>query len=333
MALETRRDAAPRPDEGIGEFLLEEHVHRPVPCPLAARRGVQVDADLHAARGAPFENLGEIVEERIDPGGVFDEILVVVDARPDAGDLEADERRAPRGQRGDVLFLGAVGKHAAAQRLTPLRGNDWRGFAAMTVIPRGARVVILRRAQDVVRRHGGGRHLRIRHRRIPNDPVLVHGRDADVLGRQRQRGQVEFDAAGGFLKAENERGAAIDGVDRGRENVHAVGDGAPAVGADGNGCTGVVRPARVGVLVAEHELDAVPVVGGLRDALCADVDRQHEAAVVAEQTGEVERRLAMDGVGRGAGRKLRDQGGPLDARAGREGPGEISQIPLRFSLL
>ena len=52
-------------------------------------------------------------------------------------------------------------------------------------------------------------------------------------------------------------------------------------------------------------------------AIRAEAEGQDEAAVVAEKAGEVERGLAVDRVGRGAGLKLCDQGGTLDAGSQR----------------
>ncbi len=162
----------------------------------------------------------------------------------------------------------AVGKHAAAQRLAPLRGrNELRlrrtrvdACPACLACPASPAGPILG---------------------IPDDVVPVHGGNADVFRGEGQGVEVELDVAGGFLEAEDERGAAADGIDRRSEDVHAVGDGAPAVGADGRGGAGVMGFPGFGAFVAEHELDAVPVVRGLRDALRADADRQHEAESVA----------------------------------------------------
>ena len=123
MSGETRRDAPPRLDVGVGEALVVEHGGRSVADSDAAGRGMQVHADLHAACVGPAEDALEVVEARIDPGGVFGEVGVGVHLAEVTGDLEARERRAPPVQRLDVVLGGgALRQHAAAQRRAPLRG-------------------------------------------------------------------------------------------------------------------------------------------------------------------------------------------------------------------
>jgi len=110
-----RGDAPPGLDECGGvAFVAEERLA--AGSVAAAGLHVEIDANLHAALSGPAQDVFEVVEARIDPGGVFGEVGVVGPAR----DLEARHRRAPCRQVRDIrLRGGAARQHASAQRRPP----------------------------------------------------------------------------------------------------------------------------------------------------------------------------------------------------------------------
>ena len=253
-----------------------EHVHlvrAAVDAALASWRLVEVDADLHVPRRAPFQNVLEVGEAAVDPRGVFVEVLVVVDLVPVARDLEAHERRAPAVQGFDVVLArGAAWKHATAERA------------------RGRCVAI-----------SGGR--------VPDDPVFVHALESHVFGFQAQGGKIVFDVAGAAFEPEDELHssvlrdpAQVEFVEPqlGLERVEIAPwrvDAGPALHAGR------------ALAVVEHELRAVPRVVRLRDARAGKTPLRQDAVVFRQHRHGVERGDAMGAplLGRRVRRNVHDQ--------------------------
>ncbi len=118
MVAEARGDDAPRANEvgwvvGVAEVVLREQVGGVLGYG-ASGADVEVEDGADAMAGAavhdalaPVQPLGERHEPRLRRVGL--------DHLPST-DLEADQVRAPRGERGDVLFLHAVADHRSAPR-------------------------------------------------------------------------------------------------------------------------------------------------------------------------------------------------------------------------